>query len=415
MSKLALFGGTPVRDEPFSPWPYFDDKERQYLNKALESRNWGGYPFPSPLAEKFGRKFAKAHGANHGIPCGNGSITMEIALQAAGLQAGDEVIVPAYTFMATAAAAIRTNCVPVFVDVESRNYCMDPDAVEAAITPKTRAIIPVHLGSSIADMDRLVEIAKKHGLVLIEDCAHAHGGQWRGMGVGSMGDFGSFSLQSSKLMTSGEGGVLTVKDDLMRQKVMSMINCGRKEPGYDGFEEQLFGANYRMSELQIAVALAQVERLEEVTEKRAQGHAAFKALLHGAVEGLRVLDTDPRVTRLHCYQTIMKYQPEAFAGVPRDRFLEALSAEGVRFHGDFYEPLYKIEIMNAKSSRWPMLRERYGEGILGHADIRCPVTEKAAYEEACWMHYPYLSGGQKDLEDVVEAIAKVQANAAELR
>ena len=413
--KLALFGGTPVRSEPFSAWPYFDDRERQHLLKALESRNWGGYPFPSMLAERFGRKFAKAHGANHGVPCANGSVTMEIALQAMGIQAGDEVIVPAYTFAATATCAIRTNAVPVFVDVEERNYCMDPALVEAAITPKTRAIIPVHLGSSIADMDRILEIAKKHGLVVIEDCAHAHGGQWRGMGVGSMGDFGSFSLQSSKLMTSGEGGVLTVKDDVLRQKVMSLINCGRKEPGYDGFEEQLFGGNFRMSELQIAVALAQTERLEEVTDKRAKMHAYFKETLHAQVQGLRVLDTDPRVTRLHCYQTIMRYDPQAFAGVHRDRVLEALAAEGVHFHGDFYEPLYRIDIMNAKSSRWPMLRERYGEGILGHPEICCPVTEKAAYHESVWMHYPYLSGTQKDVDDVVAAIVKVQKNAADLR
>jgi len=413
--ELALFGGTPVRSTPFAPWPYFDDRERTLLMQALESRNWGGYPFPSPLAEDFGERFAKVHGARHAIPCANGSVTMEIALQAAGIRAGDEVIVPALTFMATAACAIRVNAVPVFVDIEPRNYCMDPAAVEAAITPKTRAIIPVHLGASIADMDRLLEIARRHGLVVIEDCAHAHGGQWRGQGVGSMGDFGSFSLQSSKLMTSGEGGVLTVQDEGNMQRCMSLINCGRKEPGYDRFEGQLFGANYRMSELQIAVAMAQLERLEEVTQRRARMHARFKELLHGAVQGLRVLDTDPRVTRLHCYQTVMRYDPEAFAGVPRDRVLEALDAEGVHFSGDFYEPLYRIDLMNATSDHWPMLRERYGDGILGHPEIRCPVAEKAAYEEGVWMHYPHLSGTEKDLEDIVEAVAKVQRLAHRLR
>jgi dTDP-4-amino-4,6-dideoxygalactose transaminase len=413
MEKLALFGGTPVRTTPFSPWPQFDDKERTYLMAALESRNWGGYPFPSPLAAEFGEKFARAHGANFGIPCANGSITMEIALQAMGIKAGDEVIVPALTFMATASCAIRLNAVPVFVDVEDRNYCMDPAAVEAAITPRTRAIIPVHLGSSIADMDRILDIAKRHGLVVIEDCAHAHGGEWKGMGVGSMGDFGSFSFQSSKLMTAGEGGMLTVKDDVMRQKCMSLINCGRKEPGYDSFDDQLFGANYRMSELQIAVALAQTERLAEVTAKRAEMHAAFKTLLHSEVQGLRVLDTDSRVTRLHCYQTIMKYDAKAFGGIHRDRFLEALEAEGVAFHGSFYVPLYHIPILNARSEQWPMLRERYGDGILGN-DISCPVSEDASYNTGVWMHYPYLSGTHKDLHDIIAAILKVQRNAGQL-
>ena len=119
---------------------------------------------------------------------------------------------------------------------------MDPDAFEAAITPKTKAVIPVHLGASIADMDRIMEIAKKHNLIVIEDCAHAHGAQWKGQGVGSIGDLGSFSFQSSKLMTSGEGGCITTNDDILRQKVMSLINCGRKGPGYDGYEGQLFTA-----------------------------------------------------------------------------------------------------------------------------------------------------------------------------
>ncbi len=415
MEKLALFGGTPVRTTPFSPWPYFDDKERAYLNAALESRNWGGYPFPSPLAAEFGKKFADFHGAKFGIPCANGSVTMEIALQAIGIEAGDEVIVPAYTFMATASCAVRCNAVPVFVDVEARNYCMDPAAVEAAITPKTRAIIPVHLGASIADMDRLLEIAKRHNLVLIEDCAHAHGGEWRGKGVGSMGDFGSFSLQSSKLMTSGEGGVLTTSDDINRQKAMSLINCGRKEEGYDSFEGQLFGANYRMSELQVAVALAQVERLEEATSKRAKMHDLFRDMLHGQVQGVHVLDTDPRVTRKAAYQTVIKYDSAAFHGVHRDRFLSALEAEGVELSGHFYTPLYSIDIFNARTAQWPMLRERYGDGILDNPAVSCPVSEAAAWDEAMWMHYPHLSGTVKDLEDIVAAFVKVQQNVDQLR
>jgi L-glutamine:scyllo-inosose aminotransferase len=413
--KLALFGGTPVRSEPFAPWPQFDDRERQQLMAAFESRHWGGYPFPSPLAEAFGARFAAYHGARFGIPATNGTVTMEIALRALGIKAGDEVIVPCYTFMATAACAVHLNAVPVFVDVEDRNWCMDPAAVEAAITPKTRVIIPVHLGHQTADMDRLREIAQRHGLAIIEDCAHAHGGQWRGQGVGSMGDFGSFSFQSSKLVTSGEGGALTCNDDVLRQKAMCLINCGRKEPGYDGFEGQPFGWNFRLSELAIAVLMGQLDRLDEATRKRAALFAYFKERLHAEVKGLRVLETDPRVTRQHCYQTLMRYDPEAFAGVHRDRFLDALEKEGVEFSGTFYVPLYQIPIFNARSDEWPMLRERYGEGILeGGASISCPVAEKAAYEEAVWMHYPHLSGTRKDVDDIVEAIAKVQRLAGEL-
>lgn len=415
MEKLALFGGTPVRSEPFAPWPQFDERERKYLLAALESRRWGGYPYPSPMSMEFGRRFAEYHGAKYCLPAANGTVTLEIALHAAGLKAGDEVIVPALTFAATAAAAVRQNGVPVFVDIEPRNFCMDPDAFEAAITPRTKAVIPVHLGASIADMDRIMEIARRHGLVVIEDCAHAHGGQWRGQGVGSMGDMGSFSFQSSKLMTSGEGGCITTSDDILRQKCMSLINCGRKEPGYDGFEEQLFTGNYRLSDLQVAVLMGQMERLDEVTRKRAEMHAYFKQVLHAEVKGLRVLDTDPRTTRLSAYQTIMKFDSEAFAGIHRDRFLEALEKEGVELDGPFYIPLYHIPIMNATSDEYPALRARYGEGILSATDISCPVAEKAAYEEAVWMHYPHLSGTRKDVEDIVAAIAKVQRLAGDLR
>jgi len=413
MEELALFGGTKVRERPFAPWPEFDDRERRYLMAALESGRWGGYPFPSPMAEEFGRRFAEYHGARFGIPAANGTVTLQVALRAAGVTAGDEVIVPALTFMATAASAVHLNAVPVFADVEERTWCMDPDAVEALITPRTRAIIPVHLGHQCADLDRILAIAQRHDLVVIEDCAHAHGGQWRGKGLGAWGHLGSFSFQSSKLMTSGEGGIIITSDDILRQKCMSLVNCGRKEPPYDGFDGQLLGWNYRLSELQVAVLMAQMERLDEATHRRAEMLSYFRETLHSAVKGLRVLDTDPRVTRQHAYQVLMRYDREAFLGVHRDRFLEALAAEGVEFDGPFYVPLYKCPLLAARSADWPALRERYGEGIL-QAGGSCPVAERVAFEESVWMHHPHLSGTRRDVDDIVEAIAKVQRHASKL-
>lgn len=413
MERLALLGGTPVRARPFAPWPEFDDRERRYLMEALESRRWGGYPFPSPLAAEVGRAFAEYHGAKYGILCANGSVTLEVALRAAGIRAGDEVIVPPYTWIATAACAVHLNAVPVFVDIERRNYCMDPEAFEAAITPRTRAVIPVHLGSSVADLDRILDIARKHGIVVIEDCAHAHGAAWRGRGVGSWGDFGSFSFQSSKLVTAGEGGAVITSNEEYAKKCMSLVNCGRKEPGYDDFDGYLLGWNNRMSELQIAVLKAQVERLGEATKRREQMYGYFGDLLHAEVSGIRVLDRDERITTLATYQVVMRYDPEAFEGLHRDRFLEALAAEGVHLDGPFYVPIYQSPLFNARSDEWPMLRERYGEGVPG-ASLHCPVAEKAAYEEAIWMHYPHLMGSREDIEDIVAAIKKVQRHAKEL-
>lgn len=413
MSKLALFGGTPVRTKPFSPWPQFDEREERNILETLRSRKWGGYPFPSKLSVEFCRRFADYHGARHCVLASNGSVTLEVALKAAGVKAGDEVIVPNYTFAATAQCAVRCNAVPVFVDIEERNYCMDPDLVEKAITPKTRFIIPVHLGSSCTDMDRIMEIARKHNLIVIEDCAHAHGGQWRGMGVGSIGDFGSFSFQSSKLMTAGEGGAITIKDDTHFARAMSLINCGRKEPGYDAFDGLVFGWNYRLGDMHVAILRAQMDRLDEVTLARQKMADAFIKLLHENVKGLRVLDVDPRVTRRHCYQTVMKYDPSYFRGVHRDKFLQALEAEGVSLDGDFYTALHEHELMDARTSEFPMLRERYGEGIHS-VKGNFPVSVKAGYHEAVWMHYPHLSGTTQDLEDIVTAVLKVQSNIDEL-
>ena len=262
-------------------------------------------------------------------------------------------------------------------------------------------------------MDRIMEIARKHNLLVIEDCAHAHGGQWRNKGLGSIGDFGSFSFQSSKLMTSGEGGAILIQDDTHLARAHSLINCGRKEPGYDQFEGKVFGWNYRLGDLHVAVLKAQMERLDETTMFRQKMADEFRNLVHSNVKGLRLLDLDPRVTRRTGYETVMKYDPDFFKGVHRDKFLEAVTAEGVKLDGDFYTALHEHELMDAKTSEFPMLRERYGEGILSTPG-NFPVSTKAGYHEAVWMHYSYLTGTRKDLEDIVEAILKVQTDIEEL-
>ena len=269
MSKLAIFGGTPVTTTPpAAPWPIYGDRERELLLSVLESREWGGYPEPNVRAAEFAEKFAAHHGAAYGICVTNGSVTLEVALTALDVEAGDEVIAPCYTWVATGACAVHVNAVPVFVDVDPDNYCIDPDQVEAAITDRTRAIIPVHLGANMADMDRMMDIADRHGIAVIEDCAHAHGGAWRGRGAGSIGDIGSFSFQSSKLMTAGEGGAVITSDNGLMQRCHSIVNCGRKEPGYDTFEGHVLGVNARISEFQAAVLIAQLERVRVDREPR---------------------------------------------------------------------------------------------------------------------------------------------------
>jgi dTDP-4-amino-4,6-dideoxygalactose transaminase len=414
--SLALLGGTPVSAAPPQvEWPQYSGRERELLLDVLESREWGGYPSPSPKAAQFAADFAAHHGADHGICATNGSVTLEVALAALDIEAGDEVIVPTYTWIATAACAVHVNAVPVIVDIEPESYCIDCDQVEAAITPRTRALIPVHLGANMADMDRLMAIAARHDLAVIEDCAHAHGAAWNGRGAGSIGDLGSFSFQCSKLMTSGEGGVILTSNDELMQRCHSIVNCGRKDPGYDRFSGEVLGINARLTEFQAAVLIAQLERLNEATELRASGARRLAAGL-AEVGGLTPLSADPRISSRAAYQLVMKYDSAAFGGLHRDRFLEALEAEGVEAVGPFYVPIPDHELFHAESRHWPQLRERYGDGVKAansRGELHFPVAARAAYEEAVWLHYPYLMS-DRAVDLVIEAVAKVKKYSGEL-
>jgi dTDP-4-amino-4,6-dideoxygalactose transaminase len=208
MAELAIAGGTPVRPGGYPQWPEHDERDVEAVARVVRGGRWGGFPEPGPLAAEFAAGFAAYQGARHGVLMANGTVTMEVALKALGIGWGDEVIVPALTFSATPYAAMAAGALPVFCDVTPETLTIDPDQVEAAVTPRTRAIMPVHLGHQMADMDRVMEVARRHSLAVVEDCAHAHGQRWRDRGAGSFGEFGSFSHQSLKLLTAGEGGTL---------------------------------------------------------------------------------------------------------------------------------------------------------------------------------------------------------------
>src|SRR5437660_1765049 len=211
MSGLALLGGKRAKSKPFPAWPYYDSNEERALKEVLESRVWWRTPGTKTL--EFEKSFATFHGARHGIAVTNGTAALEVTIAALGITAGDEVIVPNFTFVATASAVLFANALPVLVDVDPETYCIDPDLVEDAITSRTKAIIGVHMGGHPADIDRLKEIAGSRGLALVEDSSHAHASEWRGQRVGTFGVAGTFSFQASKLMTAGEGGMIISNDD----------------------------------------------------------------------------------------------------------------------------------------------------------------------------------------------------------
>ncbi|MGD0923482.1 MAG: DegT/DnrJ/EryC1/StrS family aminotransferase, partial [Terriglobia bacterium] len=217
-------------------------------------------PQQARRADAFAQKFARFHGAKYGLAVANGTIAIEIALKAIGIQPGDEVIVPAYTWEGTVGPILLLNAIPVFVDIDPDTYCLDAKRIEKALTPRTRAILPVHLAMRFADMDEIMRIARERKLAVIEDCAHAHGGKWHNKGAGAIGDVGCFSFQSSKLMTAGEGGGVITSNLEYYERAQSFMNCGRASVT-DKFRHRLIGFNYRITELQAALLEAQLARL----------------------------------------------------------------------------------------------------------------------------------------------------------
>jgi dTDP-4-amino-4,6-dideoxygalactose transaminase len=408
MAELAINGGAPVRATPYPAWPHGDEREIEAVTEVVRSGDWGGFPEPGRNASRFEEAFAAYQGARHGVLMSNGTITMEVALKALGIGWGDEVIIPALTFAATAYAPIAAGALPVIVDVTPETWCIDPDLVEAAVTERTRAIIPVHLGHQMADMDRIVEIATRHGLAVVEDCAHAHGQQWNGRGAGCIGDFGSFSHQSSKILTAGEGGSLLTNDDDLARRAHSLIDCGRaKDPAE---KEYTFGANYRLGELHAALLVVAMERFPAQQAERAENGKRFEELA-SKIPGVRVMPADERITRWSFYNYILAIDPDAFAGRTNETVSLAMQAEGVPAEVQ-YPPMNRYELFQPSLSRLPVCVEFADR--LDPQTMSFPVAEAAGLRESVYFTEDVFRDGAKGVEDAAEALAKIQRNADEL-
>jgi dTDP-4-amino-4,6-dideoxygalactose transaminase len=404
MASLALRGGDPLRTKPWPEWPQYDERESRNLERALHGRNWGGFPSPNDLGGEFEEKFASFVGARFAITTTSGTTALEIGLRASGLTRGDEVLVPALTFYATPFAALSQGFVPVFVDIDPGTWCMDVEQVEAAITPRTRAIMPVHLGSRICDMEGLLEIARKHELTIIEDCAHAHGSMWNGKPAGTFGQIGCFSFQTSKLMTCGEGGLIVTDDPYLEDRSRGYMNSGRvRTSDRTAAEGTMLGWNYRMTEFQAAVLLAQLERLPEQIATRDRNVAHFERRI-AEIDGVSTLARDPRQGTPSGYGVVLRYDAAAWDGVPRDRFAWALHKEGIRLYAAFYEPVYRNALF-----AW-----RDAPIDVDYSATRCPVAEKAAYEEMIWLPHEVFLGDESDIDDLCDAILKIREHIDEL-
>ena len=397
-----------MRSTPYPDWPSLDESDVEAVTAVVRRGQVGGYPEPGPRAAEFAAGFAAYQGASHGIVMANGTVTMEVALKALGVGWGDEVILPALTFAATPYAAMAAGALPVFVDVEPERWTIDPDLVEAAVTPRTRAIMPVHLGQQMADMDRIMEIARRHDLFVVEDCAHAHGQRWRDQGAGCIGDFGSFSHQSTKILTAGEGGTLTTQDERLARRAHSLIDCGRPKDAAE--QEYTFGANYRLGELACALLVNGLRRFPAQQERRAALGEHFERLA-ADLPGVTIKRRDPRITRWSFYRYIFEIDPEAFAGATNEQVAEALEAEGVPAEVQ-YPPMSRYDLFQPSLSRLPVAVE-YADR-LDPARMSFPVAEAAGERTAVYLNESIFRSDEAGIEDAVEAIAKVQRLAAEL-
>ena len=294
MAELAINGGQPLRNTPFSSWPVFDDCERDAVKAVMESGRWGHTMSPDDRATEFEKQFAQYHGVKYGISVANGSVALEAALRTAGIGFGDEVITPPTTWVATNLAPVMVGADPVFVDIDPETYCIDPDKIEPAITPKTKAIVVVHLGGYLCDMDRIMAIAERHNLIVIEDCAQAHGSTYKGKLVGSIGHFGCFSFEASKLMTAGEGGIVITNDDAWAEYLYCYTHAGftYANEGWGYSKGQIAGWNLRMAEFQAAILLCQLNRLAQQKTKRMENAEYLSGKL-SEIDGIEPLKQTP--------------------------------------------------------------------------------------------------------------------------
>lgn len=388
--SLAIDGGTPVRTAPFPVWPVWGERERELLLEVLESGHWG--ELSGDKVQSFDARFAAFHDARFALAVPNGT-------QALGVRPSDEVITTAYTFIATASAIFAVGARPVFVDIDPRTNLIDPSLIEAAITSRTKAIVPVHIGGQPCDLDGVLEVARRHGLPVVEDAAQAVGAEWKGTKVGAIGDLGAFSFQESKNLSGGEGGAIVTNREDLHGLAWSLHNCGRGAAS-GPFDFERLGGNYRMTELTAALLLAQMERLDRQMAVRDQNAATLTSGF-APFAGLNPTAVDGRVTRhaWHLYQ--MRYDAVAFGGRSRQDFIAALNAEGIPASAG-YVPLTGSEAIRTA------LRDRFAEASV--QDIGAVPHAGAAGRDTLWLPQTTLLGSDEDTADILTACRKI-ANA----
>jgi dTDP-4-amino-4,6-dideoxygalactose transaminase len=405
--KLALLGGAPVRNTPFPSWPVIGEREEKDLIETLRGKRWNR--IGGSVVEKFEKVWAEQLGARHCLATSSGTSALVCSVNALEIGPGDEVIVPPYTFVATVNPVLLNHALPVFVDTDRETSQIDANKIEHAITTRTRAIIPVHLGGSVANLDAILPIAKKHKLFVIEDACQSHLAEWRGRKVGTLGDLGCFSFQASKHLNSGEGGAVVSENASLIEICKSFHNQGRGAMNA-GMGYVRNGDNRRLTEFQGTLLLAQLTRLEEQAKTREQ-NAAYLTKMLREIPGISPTKMYEGCTRNAYHIYMLRYDANHFIGLARERFLKALRAEGIPCSSG-YTPLNQEPFLkNTLSSR--AFRYIYSPKIIAELEERnrCPENDRLC-QEAVWFSQTMLLGGRQDMEQIAEAIRKIQKQAS---
>ncbi|NLG24040.1 MAG: DegT/DnrJ/EryC1/StrS family aminotransferase [Clostridiales bacterium] len=406
MSKLAILGGAPMLAElpAYTRWPVPGNDAAEALNAVLESGVWGTL---GPANAAFAAQYAAYCGTRFALPVLNGTVSLELILKALGVGYGDEVIAPPYTFTATIHAIVSVGATPVFADIDPGSYTLCPISCEQMITPRTRAIIAVHLGGRPADWDALSEVAGRHGLPLIEDSAHGAGSEFRRRRTGSLGVAGSFSFQASKNLSSGEGGAITTNDEALYHRLWSLHHNGRAF-GDGGYDHPVLGTDARLSEWQCAMLLAGMKRLDADNERRMRSAAILDRAL-GRLPFIEPMRPDDRITRNGIHMYVFKYKKEGLKGLPRSLFIKALAAENVCQPAEGYcDPIYDMGFLRSAAY------QKATGSVFKDSSARLPGNELAAREQGCWLYHASLLGDDEDIYRIVEAAERVAGQADEL-
>lgn len=409
-SKPVVLGGEAKRRISHPAWPIWDDRELRRLTEVLQSGRWA---YEGLVEAEFERRFADLQGARYGLCVANGTVALQLALEALDVGVGDEVIVPGFTWQATVATVVDVNAMPILVDADPETYCPDPSLVEAAVTPRTKAIVVVHLYNSLTDMDRILEIADRHALYVVEDCAHSHGSRWNDRGVGSIGNIGTFSFQASKTLQAGEGGCITTNDEALHERLYSLRNCGRRRDGASDEDwRPIQSGNYRMTEWQSAILLAQLDRFEEQMEKKEKNARMLdEALVE--IPGIEPMKRHPQVTRRNMYFYAFRYDAREFKGLSCRAFQKALSEEtGITFTQP-YAPLNMSPLYQPRTKRRHRLDDEYWER-LDPVRYSLPVAEHAYRNEAVLTLHQALLADTEEISLLPEAVRALREHASDL-